>query len=70
MLKTETLDITEIFELFLKKFKHVQEFDSGQNSEFSFEKFIHSSYFRQEENNRKDKIDWHKMIVFALYTCK
>jgi hypothetical protein len=47
----------------------MQAWKSDSSAEFSFEKMMQSSYFRNLEESQ-NLIDWSTMTVFGLYTCK
>ena len=48
----------------------MQIWKSDSSAEFSVEKLMKTSYFRNEEEESQNLIEWSTMTLFGLYTCK
>ena len=67
---TKSLETTEFYQQMKENFNHIPAWISDSNMEFSFEKLLKTSYFKTQEIEDQDMLDWQKMTVFALYSCK
>ena len=69
MRETKSQELPVVYKQMRDYFKHMQAWKSDSSAEFSIEKLMKTSYFKNKEESQ-NLIDWSKMTVFGLYTCK
>ena len=70
MRNTESSELKEVYKQLKEFFNNIQAWKSDSSSEFSFEKLMKSEYFENKDEEIENMIDWSKLTVFGLYTCK
>ena len=70
MRKTESSELAVVHKQLKEFFKNMQAWKSDSSAEFSFEKLMNSKYFKNKDEESENMIDWSKLTVFGLYTCK